>query len=69
LSGNAEMFIKTVKASEYYKELLKDYISYANQFRHVVRHAGARPILTIPEVESFIYLTGLFIRLAINTTT
>jgi hypothetical protein len=67
LSANAEMLIKMVRASDHYKQLLKDYISYANQFRHAVKQDGARPVLSISEVESFIYLTGLFIRLAIKS--
>jgi hypothetical protein len=67
LSGNAEIFIKTVRASEHYRQILKDYISYANQFRHAAKQEGVKPILSMAEVESFIYLTGLFIRLAIHT--
>lgn len=67
LSGNAELFIKTVRASEHYRQILKDYISYANQFRHAAKQEDAKPILSMAEVESFIYLTGLFIRLAIQT--
>ena len=67
LSANAEMFIKMVRTSDHYKQLLKDYISYANQFRHAVKQNDARPALSISEVESFIYLTGLFIRLAIKS--
>lgn len=69
LSANAEVFIKHLKASEHYKQLLKDYISYANQFRHAIKQPGSRPKLSVPEVESFTYLTGLFIRLAITSTT
>ena len=67
LSANAQSFIKKVKASEHYKRFLKEYISYANEFRHAIEEGKAKPRLTIKEVESFIYLTGLFIRLAIET--
>lgn len=66
LSANAEPFIKEVKASEHYKRILKEYISYANEFRHALEKGRERPKLSITEVESFIYLTGLFIRLAIG---
>jgi hypothetical protein len=66
LSANSERFIKTVKASDAYKNILKEYIDYANRFRHSPRPVRPRPSLSIPEVESFIYLTGIFIRLAIN---
>jgi hypothetical protein len=65
LSANRELFIKKVKASDEYKQLLKDYIDYANKFRHAVKEGESRPKLTEKEAESFIYLTGLFIRLAI----
>lgn len=68
LSGNQQSFIKAISASDYYKGLLKDYISYANQYRHAVRLGQPRLTLSEPEVESFIYLTGLFIRLAIRQT-
>lgn len=64
LSGNAELFVKAVKASDEYKAILKDYINYANRFRHAVRKDQRRPILSPREAESFVYLTGLFIRLA-----
>lgn len=66
LSANAELFIKSIKASEYYKLILKEYISYANQFRHAANQEKPKPSISISEAESFIYLTGLFIRLAIQ---
>jgi hypothetical protein len=69
LSANAESFIKAVKASDAYKSMLKEYIDYANRFRHSPRPARPRPSLSVPEVESFVYLTGIFIRLAITGTT
>jgi len=68
LSGNAELFIKTVKASDEYKVILKHYMVYANRFRHAVRKNQLRPVLSPREGESFVYLTGLFIRLALPTT-
>ncbi len=66
LSGNAEMFISKVKASDHYKKLLKDYIAYANEFRHAEGLGKPRPSLSRAEAESFVYLTGLFIRLAVQ---
>jgi hypothetical protein len=65
LSGNAELFIKKVKASDEYKIILKNYVDYANRFRHAARKTQPRPILSARETESFVYLTGLFIRLAL----
>lgn len=65
LSANRELFLKQVKASEAYKVILKDYIDYANNFRHALQEGEKRPILSEGEVESFVYMTGIFIRLAI----
>jgi hypothetical protein len=65
LSANRELFLKQVKASDAYKVLLKDYIEYANNFRHALKQEEKRPPLSVAEVESFVYLTGIFIRLAI----
>jgi hypothetical protein len=64
LSANRELFLKQVKASDAYKVLLKDYIEYANNFRHALKEGEKRPALSEGEVESFVYLTGIFIRLA-----
>lgn len=64
LSKNAELFITRVKASEDYKLLMKDYIKYANRFRHAAHGGQPKPELSERETESFVYLTGLFIRLA-----
>lgn len=68
LSANAQLFIKKINASQHYKSILKEYISYANEFRHAREEGKERPTLSLSEVESFIYLTGLFIRLAIGET-
>jgi hypothetical protein len=68
LSKNRELLIKRLRLSDYYKRLLKDYIEYGSEFRHAERLNRPRPKLTEPEVEAFMYLTGLFIRLAIRST-
>ena len=65
LSANAELFISKVKASDHYKKLLKEYIAYANEFRNAEQGPGTRPVASRAEVESFVYLSGLFIRLAV----
>ena len=67
LSSNAELFIKNVRAADAYKTLLRDYIDYANRFRHSPQEIRPRPPLSIPEVESFMYMTGIFIRLAVSS--
>jgi hypothetical protein len=65
LSANRELFIKKVNASNAYKRILKEYIAYANKFRHAVDEGMQKPKLSTEEVESFIYLTGIFIRLTV----
>ena len=64
LSANQEPFIKKVKASDGYKKILKEYVSYGCDFRHALEAGEKRPQISHKEAESFIYLTGLFIRLA-----
>lgn len=66
LSSNRELFIAKVNASPSYKKLLAEYINYANEFRHAAEEGRTKPSLISTEVESFIYLTGVFIRLAIQ---
>lgn len=66
LSANKDLFLKNINTSEEYKSLLKDYIIYANNFRHADNEEGKRPEINSAEVESFVYLTGLFIRLCIT---
>jgi len=66
LSANRELFVKTVKASEEYKVLLQEYISYANAFRHAAEQRRSKPAIALREAESFVYMTGTFIRLAVS---
>jgi hypothetical protein len=66
LSANRELFIKNLGASEAYKRILNEYIKYANEYRHATKEEKKRPNLIRSEVESFIYLTGIFLRLAIQ---
>ena len=66
LSANRESFVSELKLADSYKRMLKEYIGYANDF---ARHAGPdgkqKPLPARREVEGFMYLTGLFIRLAL----
>jgi hypothetical protein len=64
LSANQEAFIAEVKASASYKKLLRQYIEYAQEFRHAAEQKSPRPTIAPKEAESFAYLTGVFIRLA-----
>ena len=72
LSRNQELFIKDIKASKAYKQmlrtLLREYVEYGGKYRHAEEEGKPKPPLSEPEVEAFIYLTGPFIRLAIRTT-
>lgn len=68
LSGNAELFLNNLGTSQAYKKILKEYIAYANSFRHAASANEPKPSLSIAEVESFTYLTGVFIRLAIESS-
>ena len=67
LSANREKFLSGLKLADSYKRMLKEYIEYANDF---ARHAGPegkqKPLPSRKEVEGFMYLTGLFIRLALS---
>jgi len=64
LSANAKILISKLNVSEDYKPILKAYIAYANEFRHAAEKGQKKTIPQRQEVESFIYLTGLFVRLA-----
>jgi hypothetical protein len=47
--------------------MLKEYIGYANDFgRHAGPEGKTKPIPSRKEVEAFMYLTGLFIRVALS---
>ena len=65
LSGNQEQLISKLGVSNEYKPILKGYISLANEFRHAAEKGQAKNLPSSKEVESFIYLTGTFLRLAL----
>ncbi len=69
LSGNAELFISKLELGDYYKKMLKDYIGYANDYRHAAKLGEKKKPLIRNEVEAFIYTSGLFIRLAVQQIT
>jgi hypothetical protein len=66
LDSNGELFLSKVKASEAYNPILREYCTYAHNFRHGAAAPKDKPVIDYAEAESFVYLTGLLIRLAIS---
>jgi hypothetical protein len=66
LDANREAFVRKVGASQEYTRLLKEYVDYAHRFRHAPSEKRPRPELSYAETESFVYMTGIFLRLAIS---
>lgn len=70
INANRDAFISKLGLHASYGKMLAEYIDYANL---MARHAGekgqAKPLPSRKEVEAFMYLTGLFIRLALSRTT
>lgn len=64
LSANKDLLIKKLGLGERHKRLLKEYINYANEYRHAVDQP--RTTIAGSEAESFVYLTGWFIRFAVE---
>lgn len=64
LSANKELFLSKISASDEYKGIMSEYITYANNFRHASNQEKSKPNISYKEIESFIYLTGIFLRLA-----
>lgn len=64
LDSNKEELIAKLKFSQEWKSLISNFIKYANEYK---RHASeSRHKVDPDEVEAFIYLTGLLIRLQIK---
>jgi len=71
LSANREPFVKALKGltkqyKDRLKKILKEYIDYGCDFRHAKEKGKPLPRPPQHEVESFVYLTGLLIRLGIE---
>ena len=68
LSRNQELFLSTIETSKEYQPILRAYIAYANKLgRHAGEGGQAKPLPSPQETESFVYLTGIFIRLALSS--
>jgi hypothetical protein len=68
LSALREEFISKLKLSDSHKRMLKEYIDYGCDFRHALEERQTRTWPLEHEAENFVYLTGLFLRLAIQST-
>ena len=66
LSALREEFIAKLRLPETHKAILKQYVDYGCDFRHAVQTGQIRTWPLEHEAESFVYMTGLFIRLAIQ---
>ena len=67
LSTNQELFINSVPVSAQGQDMLRAYLKYAHTCRQAVQSEKTQLALSLPEVEALIYLTGVFIRLAMTT--
>lgn len=66
LSGNRDRFISALGLNEYYKRLFSEYIKYGCQYRHAAKGGTIKKLPKRNEVEAFLYMTGLFLRLSIE---
>lgn len=67
LAALREEFISQLRLPDAYKRMLKEYIDYGCDFRHAVEEKQPRIWPAPHEAEAFVYLTGLVIRLAIES--
>ncbi len=67
LTANRQTFIPKLNVSDRYKQMLKSYVEYARDFRHAPPKATRKPTPSKSEVESYIYVTGIFLRLGAET--
>lgn len=71
LSENRERFVKSLKLNKEYATFLsselQNYIKYGNYYRHGKTDPKSIRVPNFSEAESFVYLTGVFIRLVIQS--
>ena len=67
LDKNRELFISRVKASSGFKGVLKSYCDFAHPYRPGVPEHEKKTEPSYHEAESFVYMTGLIIRLVISS--
>lgn len=65
LDNNCEELLKKIGISQEWKSFLKNFMTYANEFK---RHASEkRHSINPKEVEAFLYFTGLMVRLIVES--
>ena len=65
LSANREKFGSVIGLPEAYKKMLKEYIEFGCEYRHAPETTKPRTYPSERDTEAFIYMTGVFLRLAI----
>ena len=66
LSANREKFGAVIGLPEAYKKMLKEYIEFGCEYRHSPETTKPRTYPSERDTEAFIYLTGVFLRLALQ---
>jgi hypothetical protein len=66
LSALREEFVSKLKLTDSHRRMLKEYIDYGCDFRHALEAGQPRTWPLEHEAENFVYMTGVFIRLAIQ---
>lgn len=66
LAGNQEKFASEIQLPDQYKRMLKEYIDFGCEYRHSPESTKPRTYPSEKDTEAFMYMTGLFIRLAVQ---
>lgn len=67
LSTNREKFASLIRLPEAYSKMLKEYIGFGCEYRHSPGKSKPRTYPSERDTEAFIYMTGVFLRLAVQT--
>ena len=67
LSANREAFASKLKLPKQYKMMLKEYVDFGCEYRHSPETNKSRTYPSEKDTETFIYMTGIFIRLAVQS--
>jgi hypothetical protein len=67
LAANREKFASVIKLPEAYSKILKEYIDFGCEYRHSPEKDKPRTYPSERDTEAFIYMTGVFLRLAVQT--